>query len=251
MAKRPRPRLRSRRCQLWPETPAVENERQPFVLMRSLAPSRIRSLKAVRRRTSFRRISCAISGFSFIALPRRSGATFAMFAPLPACAERRRSARVRVSSPTARALRISSIGDCSGALWLMARAARRMPRRCSRMTDARSLDPALGGMLALIQGVLFAKSDPKKAIVYFDDARLLSPERSSRNPPCGRKSLLLAKEGRYGALRRAVGSVFAPFLKVAVCQHFPAPVRRRVRAPVLQEHVGVDLAYRDRAAENA
>ena len=84
-------------------------------------------------------------------------------------------------------------------------------------TDARSLDPALGGMLSLIQGVLYAKSDPKKAIAYFDDARLLSPGTLVEESALRQVILLLAKEGdtaRFDVLsdqysRRFSKSLFA------------------------------------------
>ena len=41
--------------------------------------------------------------------------------------------------------------------------------------EARNLDPALSGIVALIQGTLSSKKDPQKAIRLFDEARLLSP----------------------------------------------------------------------------
>lgn len=41
--------------------------------------------------------------------------------------------------------------------------------------EARALDPGMAGLVAYVQGELVAKKEPAKALVYFDDARLLSP----------------------------------------------------------------------------
>ena len=41
--------------------------------------------------------------------------------------------------------------------------------------SARSLDPSLAGHLALVQAELIAKKDPVKALLFLDEARLLSP----------------------------------------------------------------------------
>lgn len=41
--------------------------------------------------------------------------------------------------------------------------------------NARTLDPALGGQIALAQAELAAKTDPAKALTHLDEARLLAP----------------------------------------------------------------------------
>ncbi len=61
--------------------------------------------------------------------------------------------------------------------------------------EARKLDPLLGGMVALIQGTLIAKKDPIKAVVFFDEARLLSPGTLIEESALRQQILLVAREG--------------------------------------------------------
>lgn len=83
--------------------------------------------------------------------------------------------------------------------------------------EARKLDPLLGGMIALIQGTLIGKKDIKKAIDFFDEARLLAPGTLIEESALRQQILLLAREGeveRFDVLasqysRRFPRSLFA------------------------------------------
>lgn len=83
--------------------------------------------------------------------------------------------------------------------------------------EARKLDPLLGGMVALIQGTLIGKKDIKKAIDFFDEARLLAPGTLIEESALRQQILLLAREGeveRFDVLasqysRRFPNSLFA------------------------------------------
>jgi chemotaxis protein MotC len=83
--------------------------------------------------------------------------------------------------------------------------------------EARALDPGMAGLVAYVQGELAAKKEPAKALVYFDDARLLSPGTIIEEAALRRQIALLAAAGnadRYEALatqylRRFPSSVYA------------------------------------------
>jgi chemotaxis protein MotC len=83
--------------------------------------------------------------------------------------------------------------------------------------EARALDPGMAGLVAYVQGELAAKKEPAKALVYFDDARLLSPGTIVEEAALRRQIALLAAAGsadRYEALatqylRRFPNSVYA------------------------------------------
>ena len=83
--------------------------------------------------------------------------------------------------------------------------------------EARALDPAMAGLVAYVQGELAAKKEPAKALVYFDDARLLSPGTIIEEAALRRQIALLAAAGnadRYETLatqylRRFPNSVYA------------------------------------------
>lgn len=83
--------------------------------------------------------------------------------------------------------------------------------------EARKLDASLGGMVALIQGTLTAKKDPLKAAAYFDEARLLAPGTLIEESALRQEILILAREGqleRFDLLaaqysRRFPNSLFA------------------------------------------
>jgi len=83
--------------------------------------------------------------------------------------------------------------------------------------EARALDPGMAGLVAYVQGELAAKKEPAKALVHFDDARLLSPGTIVEEAALRRQIALLAAAGnadRYEALatqylRRFPNSVYA------------------------------------------
>ncbi|HRO50204.1 hypothetical protein [Hyphomicrobium sp.] len=82
---------------------------------------------------------------------------------------------------------------------------------------ARDLDPVLGGMVALIQGTLLARTSPKEAIQRLDEARLLAPGTLIEESALRQEILLIAREGeldRFDVLtdqysRRFPNSLFA------------------------------------------
>ncbi|HEX2841790.1 hypothetical protein [Hyphomicrobium sp.] len=61
--------------------------------------------------------------------------------------------------------------------------------------EARKLDPLLAGMVALIQGTLILKKEPLKAVAFFDEARLLSPGTLIEESALRQQILLVAREG--------------------------------------------------------
>jgi chemotaxis protein MotC len=83
--------------------------------------------------------------------------------------------------------------------------------------DARSLDPTIGGHIALVQSVLTTKKDANKALAFLDEARLLSPGTLVEEAALRRQTFLVAATGaldkfemlsrRY--LRRFGSSVYA------------------------------------------
>ena len=83
--------------------------------------------------------------------------------------------------------------------------------------EARMLDPSLAGHVAYVKGELAAKKEPAKALIYLDDARLLSPGTIIEEAALRRQIALLAGTGaseRYEALatrylRRFPNSVYA------------------------------------------
>ena len=179
---------------LWPETPAVEQERQPYVLMRSLRSVQDQVAHGSTAAHQFQKNFMRDLGIQLIALP-------------PAVWDDVRNVRAAayfvLSGGDPRVLRLVTDRDMPDFIdrrilrgaFAYGEGRSTDAKALLEKTDARSLDPALGGMLSLIQGVLYAKSDPKKAIAYFDDARLLSPGTLVEESALRQEILLIAKEG--------------------------------------------------------
>jgi chemotaxis protein MotC len=68
--------------------------------------------------------------------------------------------------------------------------------------DARKSDPITAGTLALVQAALIDKSAPDKALVYLDQARLLSPGTLIEESALRRQVLLLISVGRLDEIDR-------------------------------------------------
>jgi chemotaxis protein MotC len=134
--------------------------------------------------------------------------------------------------------------------------------------DARKLDPLLGGIVALIQGTLVSKKDMKKAIALFDEARLLSPGTLIEEAALRQQILLLAREGdlaRFDVLsaqysRRFPRSLFAQnfrrqFLAGVARQSFKPPeewvarTENEIKKAPEAERVGLYLAIADEATK--
>jgi chemotaxis protein MotC len=201
----------------WPETPAVELERQPYVLMRSLRSVQDQVAQGSPTAHQFQKNFLRDLGIQFLALPP------AVWSDLRNV---RAAAYLVLSGGDPRVARAVSdyenMPDFIDRRLLRGALAYGEGRSTDAKAllenvDARSLDPALGGMLALIQGTLFAKTDAKKAIAYFDDARLLAPGTLIEESALRQEILLLAKEGdtqRFDVLsdqysRRFSKSLFA------------------------------------------
>lgn len=98
--------------------------------------------------------------------------------------------------------------------------------------EARKLDPLLGGIVALIQGTLITKKDPKKAIVFLDEARLLSPGTLIEEAALRQQILLLAREGELERFDLLAGQYSRRFPKSIFAQSF----RRQFFAGVARQH---------------
>ncbi len=61
--------------------------------------------------------------------------------------------------------------------------------------DPRKLDASLGGIVALIQGTLTAKTDPPKALTSFNEARLLAPGTLIEESALRQQLMILARNG--------------------------------------------------------
>jgi chemotaxis protein MotC len=201
---------------LWPETPAVENSKQPYMLLRSL--------RAVQDKVAAGSISAHEDqrrllrdyGEEMRSLPIgvwddvrnvRAAIFFVLSGGDPAVLKTV-IGRERTPFVERRLLK--------GAL---AYGEGRLVDALSMIhkIEARKLDPLLGGMVALIQGTLVSKKDSVKAVVYFDEARLLSPGTLIEESALRQQILLLAREGeleRFDTLtaqysRRFPNSLFA------------------------------------------
>lgn len=83
--------------------------------------------------------------------------------------------------------------------------------------DARTLDPSVGGHIAIVQAELVAKDDPKLALTFLDQARLLSPGTLIEEAALRREISIVASMGdfdRFQAfssvyLRRFPNSIYA------------------------------------------
>lgn len=182
-------------ARLWPETPAVATEHQPYVLVRTLRSVQDQIAQGSQTAHEFQKTFMRDIGLQFLALP-------------PAVWDDVRNVRAAayfvLSGGDPRVVRI--VSDHEGMPNFIDRRVLRgaLAHGEGRTTDAkallgkvdaRSLDPALGGMVALIQGTLHAKSDAQKAIAFFDDARLLAPGTLIEESALRQEILLLAKEG--------------------------------------------------------
>lgn len=201
---------------LWPEMPAVEADRQPYMLVRSLRAVQDQIAAGSGTAHEQQRQMMQDLGAQMSVLPVavwddvrnvRAAVFFVLSggnpAVLNAVAE-----RPKIPTVERRAIRGALAygeGRVIDALGLL------------QKLDARSLDPLLGGIVALIQGTLIAKKDPVKAIHFLDEARLLSPGTLIEESALRQQILLLAREGnleRFDLLtaqysRRFPNSLFA------------------------------------------
>lgn len=203
-------------ARLWPEAPAVEADKQPYRLIRSLRAVQDEIAAGNVAAHERQRQVMRDLGVRMTALPVavwddvrnvRAAIFFVLSGGNPAVLKAVMT-RPRTPYIERRALRGALAygeGRTLDALGMLQR------------LDARRLDPLLGGIVALIQGTLITKKDPKKAIQFFDEARLLSPGTLIEEAALRQQILLLAREGeldRFDLLaaqysRRFPSSLFA------------------------------------------
>lgn len=98
--------------------------------------------------------------------------------------------------------------------------------------DVRKLDPVLGGMVALIQGTLISRANPKEAIQRFDEARLLAPGTLIEESALRQEILLVAREGDLDRFDLLTGQYSRRFPRSLFAQNF----RRQFFAGVARQH---------------
>jgi len=202
---------------LWAETPAVEPDRQPYVLMRTLRSVQDEVAAGSAEAHALQKTLMRDFGEQMRGLPGevwsdarnvRAAIFFVLSGGDPAIV---RAVVDHIKAPAMeRRLLKGAVAYGEGrfvdSLAML------------QKVDARKIDASLSGIVALIQGTLVAKKDSRKAIALFDDARLLSPGTLIEESALRQEILLLAKEGelqRFDLLtaqysRRFGRSLFAP-----------------------------------------
>ncbi|MCC7251465.1 hypothetical protein [Hyphomicrobium sp.] len=201
---------------LWPEMPAVEADKQPFVLIRALRSVQDKVAAGSATAHEQQRQLMQSLGTEMTALPVavwddvrnvRAAIFFVLSGGNPAVlkAAAGRAGTPLVERRVLRGAMAYGEGRVIDALGLL------------HKIEARSLDPLLAGIVALIQGTLITKKDARKAIHFFDEARLLSPGTLIEESALRQQILLVAREGeveRFDMLtaqysRRFPNSLFA------------------------------------------
>ncbi len=90
--------------------------------------------------------------------------------------------------------------------------------------EARALDPGTAGLVAYVQGELAAKKEPAKALVHFDDARLLAPGTIVEEAALRRQIALLAASGNAVRYEALATQYLRRFPQLGVRRRFPAAV---------------------------
>ena len=202
---------------LWPETPAVEADQQPYVLMRALRSVQddvaTGSTSAhEQQRQMLRDLGSQLRGLPVQVWDDvrnvRAAVFFALSGGDPAVLKIviGRTKTPYVERRLLRGALAYGEGRQRDALGLL------------HPIKARDLDPVLAGMVALIQGTLLARTNPKEAIQRLDEARLLAPGTLIEESALRQEILLVAREGeldRFDLLtdqysRRFPRSLFAP-----------------------------------------
>lgn len=179
---------------LWPDTPAVELDRQPYMLIRTLRSVQDRVAAGSLEAHEEQRRLLRDYGEDMRALPIavwddarnvRAAIFFVLSGGNPAVLK---TILGRERTPfVERRLLKGALAYGEGRLIDALSMLHKM--------EARKLDPLLGGIVALIQGTLISKKDSVKAIVYFDEARLLSPGTLIEESALRQQILLLARDG--------------------------------------------------------
>lgn len=179
---------------LWPETPAVETDQQPYILVRRLRAVQDEVAAGNASAHGEQRQILKDLGGQLRGLPVqvwddvrnvRAAVFFVLSGGDPAVLK---VAIGRTNTPYVerRLLRGALAygeGRSRDALGLL------------HPIKARDLDPVLGGMVALIQGTLVARTNAKEAIKLLDEARLLAPGTLIEESALRQEILLVAREG--------------------------------------------------------
>ena len=179
---------------LWPEAPAVEADQQPYILIRALRS--VQDEVAVGSITAHERQREILSelGSRLRGLPVqvwddvrnvRAAVFFVLSGGDPAVLKIviGRTKTPYVERRLLRGALAYGEGRQRDALGLL------------HPVKARDLDPVLGGMVALIQGTLLARTNSKDAIQRLDEARLLAPGTLIEESALRQEILLVAREG--------------------------------------------------------
>jgi chemotaxis protein MotC len=101
--------------------------------------------------------------------------------------------------------------------------------------DARALDPSIAGNIAFMQAELVAKKDPKAALAYLDDARLLAPGTLIEEAALRRQVAIVATTGDFDRFE---------MLSTNYLRRFP----KSAYAGAFRQQFAADIAGRDDAA---
>jgi chemotaxis protein MotC len=201
---------------LWPEMPAVDADKQPYVLIRQLRAVQDEVAAGSAAAHEKQRKLMGLLGSELLETPPavwddvrnvRSAIFFVLSGGNPAVLRQidARGTHPMVERRLIKGALAYGEGRTIDALGLL------------NKIEARNLDPALSGIVALIQGTLSSKKEPQKAIRLFDEARLLAPGTLVEEAALRQQILLLAREGeleRFDILakqysRRFPNSLFA------------------------------------------
>lgn len=215
---------------LWPETPAVDKDRQPYVVIRALraVQDEIAAGNAAAQQQQRKRLQQVTEHLRDLPVAvwddvrnLRAAIYLVLSGGDPAILKvvMGREKSPHLERRLVRGALAYGEGRMVDALSLLVK------------VDARKVDPMLAGIVSLIQGTLVAKKDPLKALRYFDDARLLSPGTLVEEAALRQQILTLARDGqieRYDLLadqysRRFAKSIFARTFR----RQFLAGVARR------------------------
>lgn len=204
------------RVPLWPETPAVQPDQQPYILIRALRSVQDEVATGSTSAHEQQRVLLRELGDRLRRLPTqvwddvrnvRAAVFFVLSGGDPAVLKTviGKTTTPYVERRLLRGALAYGEGRKRDALGLL------------HPIDVRKIDPVLGGMVALIQGTLISRTEPKAAILRFDQARLLAPGTLIEESALRQEILLVAREGdleRFDLLtsqysRRFPNSLFA------------------------------------------
>lgn len=86
--------------------------------------------------------------------------------------------------------------------------------------DARTLDPSIAGQIALVQSILIYKSDPRRAIDYLENARLLSTGSLVEEAALRRQTVLVAHAGDLDRFVKLASQYFRRFNRSIYAGYF-------------------------------